>query len=555
MADICKKAGVNMGGIVMAKKTKLTLHPKYAIGEISPRLYGAFMEPIGTIVNGSMYNPKHPTADKQGFRRDFMDALREAGLPALRLPGGNFVSGWEWKDSIGPMEQRKAHLDLAWFQYIPNDVGHDEYLQWAEKIATEPMYTINLGTGTLQDAIHIAEYTNHPGGTYWSDLRRRYGREEPYQVKTWYLGNEMDGPWQIGSWEKDPKGYGVLANEVSKAMKWVDGRIETAVCASSSPFLDHYPQWDLEVLQECYNSVDFVSMHHYHSAAPGNYAQLLGGSAYIEDYINTEAALCDFVQAKMRSPRKLMLSFDEYGTMMRPLEGIRHPGWGPYNLYHTHYAFRPDRSYVRHDPDNMEQREFPIGDMADALGSASVLLAFLRHADRVKIGCMTRGLAALCRTDREHVWRSASYYPFHQLMEYGRGRSMQVVVEGETFDLPAYAVDDTSQYPEKEGLPFVDAAAAYDEENGTLAVFAINRDWENDTEVELDCSAFTGFRFVEAIQLYSDDLDAKNTFENPDRIQPAVNASAREEDGAVKATLKRLSWNVFRFEKEKEETV
>lgn len=535
----------------MAKKAKVTLHPGFPIGEISPRLYGAFMEPIGTIVNGSMYNPKHPTADANGFRQDFINALKEAELPALRLPGGNFVSGWEWKDSIGPMEKRKAHLDLAWHQYIPNDVGHDEYLQWAEKIGTEPMYTINLGTGRILDAIHIAEYTNHEGGTYWSDLRKEYGREKPYGVKTWYLGNEMDGPWQIGSWEKDPKGYGVLANEVSKAMKWVDGSIETAVCASSSPFLSHYPQWDLEVLQECYNAVDYLSMHHYHTAAPGNYAQLLGGSAYIEDYINTEIALCDFVQAKMRSPRKMMLSFDEYGAMMRPVEGIQHPGWGPYNLYHSHYKFSPEDKYIRHDPDNMQdnRRWFSVGDMVGALGSASVLLAFLRHADRVKIGCMTSGLAALCATDHDHVWKTASYYPFHQLMEYGKGTSLRVSVESETFDLPAYAVNDTSQYPSKEGLPFVDTAAAYDEDNGTLTLFAINRDWEGDTQVELDVSAFEGYRFVEQIQLYSDDMDAKNTYEAPDTIQPTISETAKEENGIVSATLKRLSWNVFRFQK------
>ena len=534
----------------MAKTTKLTLHPKFTIGEISPRLYGAFLEPIGTMVNGSMYNPKHPTADSQGFRQDFIAALREAGLPALRLPGGNFVSGWEWKDSIGPKEQRKAHLDLAWHQYIPNDVGHDEYLQWAEKIGTQPMYTINLGTGTLLDAIHIAEYTNHPGGTYWSDLRRQYGREQPYGVKTWYLGNEMDGPWQIASWEKDPKGYGVLANETSKAMKWVDGSIETAVCGSSSPFMGHFPQWDLEVLQECYNAVDYVSLHHYHTAAPGNYFQLLGGAAYIEDYIETEAALCDFVQAKMRSPRKLMLSFDEYGAMMRPLQGIEHPGWGPYNLYHSHYRFDPNAAYVRHDPDNMvDSRRREVGDMVPALGSASILLAFLRHADRVKIGCMTSGLGALCATDREHVWCTASYYPFHQLMEYGRGQSLQVAVEGDTFDLPAYAVNDTSQYPAKEGLPYVDAAAAYDEKADTLTLFAINRDPAGDTQIQLDVSAFEGYRFVEHLELCAPDMDARNTWEAPDTIAPSVGQSAKEEQGVVTATLKPLSWNVLRFEK------
>ncbi len=293
----------------MPKKATVTLHPAFRIGEISPRLYGAFLEPIGTMVNGSMYNPKHPTADDKGFRRDYIDALKKTPLPAVRLPGGNFVSGWDWKDSIGPMEQRKAHLDLAWRQYIPNDVGHDEYLQWAERVGFEPLYTINLGTGDINDAIYITEYTNHEGGTYWSDLRRKYGHEAPYGVKLWYLGNEMDGPWQIASWEKDPRGYGIRANEVSKAMKWVDGSIETAVCVSSSPFLAHYPQWDLEVLQECYEAVDYVSLHHYHSAPEGDFAALLGGSIFFEDYINTEIALCDFVQTKCRSPKKMMLSF------------------------------------------------------------------------------------------------------------------------------------------------------------------------------------------------------------------------------------------------------
>ena len=535
----------------MARKTKVTVHPGFTVGKISHRLYGAFLEPIGTMVNGSMYNPKHPTADDKGFRGDFIPALKEAGLPAVRLPGGNFVSGWEWKDSIGPMEKRKAHLDLAWHQYIPNDVGHDEYLQWAQRVGTEAMYTINLGTEGIKDAIHIAEYTNHSGGTYWSDLRGEYGHPQPYGVKTWYLGNEMDGPWQIASWEKDPRGYGVRANEVSKAMKWVDGKIETAVCASSSPFLAHYPQWDLEVLQECYNAVDYVSLHHYHSAKPGDYAALLGGSAYFEDYINTEIALCDFVQAKMRSPKKMMLSFDEYGSMVHPLAGIQHPGWGPYNLYASHYNFNPDATYVRHDPDNMgEGRGFhPLGDMAMALGGASVMLAFLRHADRVKIGCMTGGLGALCATNREHVWKSASYYPFTQLMKYGTGISLRTVVEGDTFQIPAYAIDDNSQYPAKEGLPFADTAAAYDEEKGQLALFVINRDWENDMEIQLDVSAFPEYRFVEHIQMFSQDESARNTFENPDVVVPTVDTDAVCKDGKVTAQLQKLSWNVFVFQR------
>ena len=148
------------------------------------------------------------------WRSDFIDALRATDMPAVRLPGGNFVSAWDWKDSIGPKEQRKVRLDPAWHQYITNEVGHDEYLQWAEKVQAEPLYTVNLGTGDMRDAMDLVEYTNHEGGTWWSDLRRKNGHEKPYDVRTWYLGNEMDGPWQIGSWDKDPRGYGVRANEV-----------------------------------------------------------------------------------------------------------------------------------------------------------------------------------------------------------------------------------------------------------------------------------------------------------------------------------------------------
>lgn len=535
----------------MGKKAKIVVNPNFTIGEISPRLYGAFLEPIGTMVNGSMYNPKHPTADEQGLRRDFIEALKASGLPAVRLPGGNFISGWDWKDSIGPMEKRKAHLDLAWFQYIPNDVGHDEYLQWAEKIGTESLYTINLGTGNINDAISIVEYTNHEGGTYWSDLRKEYGHEEPYNVKTWYLGNEMDGPWQIASWEKNPKGYGILANEVSKAMKWVDPKIETAVCGSSSPFLAHYPQWDLDVIQECYEAVDLVSIHHYHQAPEGDYRALLGGSVFFEDFINTEIAVCDFVQTKVRSPKKLMLSFDEYGTFARPTAEL-HPGFGPHNLYAAHYTVDPNRKYTRHDPNNMDTSRMHHargGDMINALSGASTIMTFLRHADRVKIGCMTGGLGALTATDRDHVWKAASFYSFTQLMQYGKGISLQTAVDCDTFDIPGYAIDDNQQYYTHEGIQYLDTAAAYEEKEGMLNIFVINRDWESDREVELDTSSFAGYEFVEQIQMYNDDMSARNTYENPDLIVPTINKEAKCKDGVVTANLKKLSWNVFRFQK------
>ena len=532
------------------KKASITLHPDYRIGEISGRLFGAFLEPIGSMVNGSMYNPKHPSADGQGMRGDFYTALKEAALPAVRLPGGNFVSGWQWKDSIGPMAQRKAHLDMAWFQYIPNDVGHDEYLQWAEKAGAEAIYTVNLGTGTLQDAADCVEYTNFAGGTWWSDLRKKNGRAEPYGVKTWCLGNEMDGPWQIASYEKDPRGYGVLAHETSKAMKWVDPSIETIACVSSSPFLAHYPDWDREVLEECYSAVDYISLHHYHAAPPDMPQALMAGYQAYEDYIRTEIALCDYVKTKLRSKKTMMLALDEYASMIRP-RGETHLGLAGRQNPEMFGVFVPGRAYVRHDPDDWSTRRNPPQDreMLQALGLAGTMLVMLRHADRLKIGCATGGLAALCCTDREHAWKGAAHYPFTQLIRWAKGVSLQCPVKCDTYDVLGYAIDDMNQYGGFTGVQTVQAAAALNEEAEELSVFVINADLQEDRELTLDVRGFEGWKFTEHIEMFSADAEAQNTWDRPDRILPAVNTEARAEKGVLTARLKKASWNVLRFRK------
>ncbi|MCL2479052.1 MAG: hypothetical protein FWF22_06095, partial [Treponema sp.] len=368
--------------------------------------------------------------------------------------------------------------------------------------------------------------------------------KDPYNVKTWYLGNEMDGPWQIGSWEKNPRGYGVLAHEVSKGMKWIDPAVETVACVSSSPFLAHYPQWDLEVLQECYETVDYISLHHYHIAAPGDYGALLGGSCFFEDYINTEIGLCDFIQTKLRTPKKMLLSFDEYGSRQQPLGEIL-PGRGTV----WEHVFDPEQEYIRHDPNNMiPRRRHPQGgDILNALTSALTLLTLLHHADRIKIGCMTSGLAACAATDKDHVWKSAVYYPFTQLMKYGRGISLQTAVKCDSYDIPGYAINHQFQYRAHTGITYVDSAAAYNETDGELNVFVINRDWENCYTMELDAAAFEGFEFIEHIQLYSDDINACNSYEKPDLISPSINTDTVFRNGKISADLHKLSWNVFRL--------
>ena len=532
----------------MGKKATITVHPGFAIGEISNQLFSAFLEPIGTMVNGTMYNPKHPTADEQGFRTDVINALKATGLPAVRLPGGNFVSAWQWKDSIGPKSERKVHLDPAWYQYITNEVGHDEYLQWAEKIGTEPLYTVNMGTGRTQDAMDLIEYTNHEGGTYWSDLRRKNGHEKPYGVKTWYLGNEMDGPWQLGSWDKDPFGYGVMVNETAKAMKWIDASIKVGVCGSSAPFMEHFPEWDEKALDVCYDAVDYLSVHHYHAAPPGDTLSLLGGAEYYEDFINTITAMCDYVQSKHRSPKKIMISFDEYGGMIRPNAPLN-PGWGRYNMTRSHYRFNPERKYILHDPDKMPDREWPGGDRIHMLSMASIQLALLRHADRVKIGCMTGGLGALCSSNHDHVWRSASHYAFMSMLNYAKGTSLQVKVDSETFDIPGYAIDDTSQYTGKQGLNYIDSACAWDAGNNRLAVFVINRNEKDDYALNLDAKGFTGYNKCTHLEIATDDPDLKSRFGNDELFVPVANPEATVKAGVLKTHVKPLSFNVLLLEK------
>lgn len=530
------------------KKASITLHPSYRIGEISPRLFGAFLEPIGSMVNGSMFNPKHPEADELGLRKDFIKGLKESGLPCVRLPGGNYVSGWNWKDSIGPKDQRKVNLDLAWHAIITNEVGHDEYLKWTERIGTEPLYTINLGTGNLNDARDIVEYTNFKGGTYWSDLRAKNGHKAPYGVKTWYLGNEMDGPWQVASWDKNPRGYGVLAHETSKAMKFVDPTIETIACVSSSPFLSHYPDWDMQVLQECYDTVDYISLHHYHSAPLGNTAGMLAGYQAFEDYISTEIALCDYLKTKLRVRKTMMLSLDEYGSFMRAAKGA-HFGMNGRQPANTFYDFDPNQQYVLHDPDNWGNRRMPmgVGEMTRTLGTMSVLLTMLRHADRVKIGCATGGLGDLCATSREHVWKGACHYPFTQLIQHAKGVALRPEVECEKYNVEGYAIDDMNQYYGFENVDYIQAAAALNEEENEMTVFVLNADAEEAQDFTLDVRGFEGWKLAEHVLMNSEDPDAANSFENQSALLPRNVVSTKCEKGIVSVALPCLSWNMFRF--------
>ena len=492
------------------------MHPDYRIGEIDRRLFGAFLEPIGSWVYGGIWNPKHPLADDYGFRKDILEMTKELGIPAVRMPGGNFTSGWEWKDSIGPKEERKKHLDLAWRQYETNEIGHDEYLEWARRVNTDPLYTLNMGTGSIEDALHCVEYTNHEGGTYWSDLRKKNGYEKPHKVKTWCLGNEMDGPWQMG--HKTAKEYGRIAAETSRLMKFMDPTIETVACGSSSLTMDTFGYWEEEVLGECYEQVDYLSLHQYYGNRDNNTKEFLANSKGMDEFISSVLSICDCVKAKKRSKKQINLSFDEWNV------------W-----YHSNDADAQLEKWVQ-APHQLED----VYNFEDALLVGSMLITMLRHADRVKVACLAQlvNVIAPIMTSDTGAWRQTIFYPYMHASVYGRGTVLNTQVQAPVYESRTYGE-----------VSCLDSVCIWNEEEEELTIFAVNKDLEEDLEVSCDFRQFADMKVVEHIVLTNEDLKAVNTEADPDCVVPVHSAASKMDGGHFTTLLGKHSWNVVRLKK------
>ena len=293
-------------------KVRATLHRDFEIAKIDDRLYSAFIEHMGRAIYTGIYEPGHPTADEDGFRKDVLDLVRALKIPAIRYPGGNFVSAYDWEDGIGPKDKRPVRLDLAWRSKETNQVGINEFAKWAKKADIEMMLAVNLGSRDLNAARAFAEYCNHPGGTAWSDLRRSHGVADPYDVRMWCLGNEMDGPWQIG--HKVAQEYGRLANETAKAMKPLGKNVELVVCGSSNDAMPTYPEWEREVLEECYENVEYISLHKYFGNSSRDTLNYFGKIEETGRYIGAIAGVIDWVKAKKRTKHDVFICFDEWNV-------------------------------------------------------------------------------------------------------------------------------------------------------------------------------------------------------------------------------------------------
>ncbi len=501
------------------KKASMILDRDFAIGAVDPRIYGSFIEHLGRAVYNGIYEPGHPAADEQGFRRDVLELVRRLHVPVVRYPGGNFVSGFNWEDSVGPVKQRPHRLDLAWFTTETNEVGLHEFVDWARKANSQVMYAVNLGTRGADAARNVVEYANHRGGTYWSDLRIKNGAKDPFGIKLWCLGNEMDGPWQMG--HKTAYEYGRVANEAAKMMKWVDPSIEVVACGSANHDMVTFGEWEYTMLGECYDQVDYVSLHRYYGNPTNDTPGFLARSMDLDEFIKTVVSICDAVGGRRKSKKKLNLSFDEWNV------------W-----YHSN---QQDQEIWKQDKWG---RALPlledIYNFEDALLAGSILITFLRNADRVKIACLAQlvnVIAPIMTRNGGGAWAQTIYYPLMHASLYGRGTALRPIVSSPVYDCADY-----------ENVPVVDATATMDDD-GNVTIFAVNRDMAEDVLLTCDLRAFGDLKAAEHIVLHHDDVKAVNTEENPENVAPSAGSGGRMDGGRLEICLRNLSWNVIRLAK------
>ena len=495
-------------------KAKITLAAEMKIGSVDRRMFGSFIEHLGRAVYGGIYEPGHPTADEDGFRRDVIELINELDVPVVRYPGGNFVSGYNWEDGVGPVEQRPARLELAWGVTEPNKFGTNEFMRWCQKAKTSPMMAVNLGTRGPDEARALVEYCNHKSGSKYSDMRISHGYKDPWGVKLWCLGNEMDGPWQMCA--KTAFEYGRTANEAAKLMKWVDGSIETVLCGSSSRGMRTFGDWEATALDIAYDNVDYISLHQYYDNHRKDTPTFLAKSLELDDFIYSVICVCDFVKAKKRSKKQINLSFDEWNVWY-------HSNGAPVERWST-------------APNQLED----IYNFEDALVVACMLITLLRHADRVKIACLAQlvnVIAPIFTKTGGGVFRQTTFYPFREMSKYARGDALRPIITSPKYDCKDYT-----------DVPYLEAIATYDEEKDEVAIFAVNRSTEEKMELDISLLGFEGYRAVEFESMDGYDVYKENTFGDEGVTMHQNPLPAVDGTNAV-AELKPLSFNVLRFKK------
>ena len=470
---------------------RIYIDTRRTIAPLDRNLFGSFLEHLGRAIYEGIYDPGSKLSDANGFRKDVVNEIRQLGVPIVRYPGGNFVSGYNWLDGVGPKQNRPLVLDKAWNSLNSNQFGTNEFMAWCKAAGTLPLMGLNLGTGTPEEAAALVEYCNVEKGTKWSDLRRQHGVAEPHKVEHWCLGNEMDGPWQIGHMSATE--YGYKAADAARQMRAVDPSLKLVACGSSGPFMPTYLEWDREVLEQCYEYVDGLSLHRYFGNTEretgGDSSKYLAMNLSMERQIAETLAVCDMVRGHKRSPKKLWLSFDEWNVWYRANKGDDVNG------------HRTEAPHLLEEIYNLE----------DALLVGGLINTLLRNADRVKIACLAQliNVIAPIMTNADGLFRQTTYYPFSWALRYAKGAVLNLLVECSSYAVPGF-----------DNVPHLDAAATFDQNSATITLFLLNRDLAQPHKVDLQWQDQKPSKVASAWVLSGDDLKAANSFATPQKVVP-----------------------------------
>jgi len=470
---------------------RVFIDSRRTVAPLDRNLFGSFLEHLGRAIYGGIYDPGSKLSDANGLRKDVLNEVRQLGVPIVRYPGGNFVSGYNWLDGVGPRQNRPRVLDKAWNSIESNQFGTNEFMSWCKAAGTLPLMGLNLGTGTPEEAAALVEYCNVEKGTKWSDLRRQHGFAEPYSAQHWCLGNEMDGPWQIGHMSATE--YGIKAADAARQMRNVDSSLKLVACGSSGPGMPTYLEWDREVLEQCYQYVDGLSLHRYfgnnQNDTGGDSAKFLAMNLSMERQIAETLAVCDMVRGHKRSPKKLWLSFDEWNVWYRANSGDAVDG------------------HRKEAPPLLEE----IYNLEDALLVGGLINSLVRNADRVKIACLAQlvNVIAPIMTNPDGLFRQTIFYPYSWALQYARGSVLNLVVESSGYTVPGF-----------DNVPYLDVAGTLDESAGTVTLFILNRDLSKSRTAELQWQDHAPSKVVTSWIITGDDLKASNSFAAPQRVAP-----------------------------------
>ena len=490
------------------KEFNLFLDNKLTIGQIEPTLFSSFIEHLGRAVYTGIYEPDHPEADEDGYRKDTIALIKELGVTLVRYPGGNFVSGYNWEDGIGPKDQRVPRLDLAWHALEPNTFGTDEFMKWCKKAEVAPIMAVNLGTGTPQSAGELVEYCNTEPIAKYGKIREKNGQKQPYNVKYWCLGNEMDGFWQIC--HMDAKSYAEKALEAAKMMRWVDPSIKLVACGSSSMYMPSFPEWDKTVLEKLYDKINYISMHQYYKHEKDEPIEYFFASyKEMEEFINLMSSAIADAKASVGSKKQVYISFDEWNV------------WNPDGTIYQDWAF------ARHQ-DEMKYS------FKDALVVGGLLNSLINHADIVKIACLAQLVNVIAPILTEvggKAIRQTIFYPFKYAANNAKGRALKGTLKCDSFNGKRGKAEDISY------------SASIDENGITLFLINYSKD---DYKGEIELLGLDQLQLLEALEMQYE-LDYKNDFENPDCVIPVKKDNIAVFGNRVNLSLKGYSWNFLKL--------